>query len=791
MLNEKTKKVKISGNIPCYNSPVMKKALITGITGQDGSYLAEFLLDKGYEVYGIQRASSTPNTKRINHLVNLPENIIKQVHLLYGDLTDSANITKIIESVKPDEIYNLAAQSHVHISFQEPGLTGEINALGTLRLLEAMKNIVPKCKFYQASTSELFGKVKETPQNENTPFHPRSPYGVAKLYAYWITINYRESFNLFCVNGILFNHESPRRGDLFVTKKITRAIARIKYGLQDKLMLGNLDAQRDWGYAKDYVEAMWLMLQQKEPQDFVISMGKSHTVRDFCEEAFKHVGIDIKWVGKGVNEKGIEITTGKTLVEVDPAFFRPAEVEQLLGDCRKAEKILGWKPRTSFSELVNIMIKEDIREVQNEISGTYRRQESDVTCKKIEKCRLCGNKKLYDIINLGNQSLTGVFPLPSEQVTVGPLALVRCDDRNGNGCGLTQLAHDYDLNELYGDNYGYRSGLNKSMIKHLSGIVEKVTKLVKLREGDLIVDIGSNDGTLLSLYGDKNYQLLGIDPTAEKFKGYYPSYVKYLPKFFNKETVRSFTTKKAKVVTSIAMFYDLLDPLSFVMDIASILDDKEGVWITEQSYFPEMLKQKSFDTICHEHVEYYGLKQIVWMCDKAGLKIVDLDFNDTNGGSFILILAKKDSVYKDCGPKLTQALAKETKLFSTHKVFDEFIENIEKTKMEVVGFLRKVQSENKKIFGYGASTKGNVLLQYFDINCELLPAIAEVNEYKYGRITPGTRIPIIPETEVRKLKPDYLFVLPWHFKDTIIEKEQEYLKSGGHLVFPLPKFEII
>lgn len=769
----------------------MKKALITGITGQDGSYLAEFLLDKGYEVYGIQRASSVPNTERIGHLIDLPESVAKQVHLLYGDLTDSTNINKIIEKVKPDEIYNLAAQSHVHISFQEPELTGEINALGVLRLLDAMKNIVPKCKFYQASTSELFGKVKETPQNENTPFYPRSPYGVAKLYAYWITINYRESFNLFCVNGILFNHESPRRGNLFVTKKITKSVARIKYGLQDKLMLGNLDAKRDWGYSKDYVEAMWLMLQQKEPQDFVISMGKSHSVRDFCEEAFNHVGIDIKWSGKGVGEKGIEVNTGKTLVEVDPAFFRPAEVEQLLGDPSKAEKLLGWKPRTSFSELVKIMIKEDIKDVQMELSGIYNDHEGSVVCKKIEKCRICGNKKLIEIIHLGNQSLTGVFPLPSEKVAVGPLALVKCDDRGGDGCGLTQLAHDYDLSELYGENYGYRSGLNKSMIAHLNGIVEKLKKLVKLEKGDLIIDIGSNDGSMLSMYQDKGYQLLGIDPTAQKFKEYYPAYVKFLPKFFDEKAVKSATSKKAKIVTSIAMFYDLLEPLKFVKTIANILDEKEGVWVTEQSYFPDMLKQKSFDTICHEHVEYYGLKQILWMCDRADLKIIGLDFNDTNGGSFVLTIAKKGSIYKECGSKLSATLAKEKKLFSTNKVFEKFIEDINETKMDVIAFLRKVKAENKKIFGYGASTKGNVLLQYFDINYELLPAIAEVNEYKYGRTTPGTRIPIIPESEARKLKPDYLFVLPWHFKETIIEKEKDYLKQGGHLVFPLPKFEII
>jgi len=331
----------------------MKKALITGITGQDGSYLAEFLLDKGYEVYGIQRASSTPNTARINH-------IIKNIHLLYGDLTDSTNINKIIESVKPDEIYNLAAQSQVHISFEAPETTGEINAMGTLRLLEAMRNICPACRFYQASTSELYGKVTTSPQNENTPFHPRSPYGVAKLYAYWIVVNYRESYGLFCVNGILFNHESPRRGGLFVTKKITQAVAKIKQGTQNKLVLGNLNAKRDWGYSKDYVEAMWLMLQHNKAEDFVIATEESHTVREFCEEAFKVAGIKIKWTGKDLKEKGVDAKTGRVVVEIDPTYFRPAEVEELLGDATKSRSILGWRPRTKFTELVKLMVEEDL-----------------------------------------------------------------------------------------------------------------------------------------------------------------------------------------------------------------------------------------------------------------------------------------------------------------------------------------------------------------------------------------------------------------------------------------------
>jgi len=351
----------------------MKAALISGITGQDGSFLAEFLLQKGYEVHGILRRSSSFNTGRIEHLY-FDEWVrdMKQkrlINLHYGDMTDSSSLIRIIQQVQPDEIYNLAAQSHVKVSFDVPEYTAETDAVGTLRMLEAVRilGMEKKTKIYQASTSELFGKVQEVPQRETTPFYPRSPYGVAKQYGFWITKNYRESYGMFAVNGILFNHESERRGETFVTRKITLAAARIAKGLQNKLYLGNLDAQRDWGYAKDYVECMWLILQHPTPEDFVIATGEMHTVREFCTLAFREAGIELRWEGKGVDEKGIDTRTGQTLVEVDSKYFRPAEVEQLLGDPTKAKTLLGWNPRqTSFEELVRIMVAHDLKFVEKQ-----------------------------------------------------------------------------------------------------------------------------------------------------------------------------------------------------------------------------------------------------------------------------------------------------------------------------------------------------------------------------------------------------------------------------------------
>ena len=343
----------------------MKKALITGITGQDGSYLAELLLKKGYEVHGVKRRSSIIKTDRIDHIYqDLHEKDLRFI-LHYGDMTDSSNINRLVEKINPNEIYNLAAQSHVKVSFDVPEYSAEVDGIGTLRLLDAIKDREVKCKYYQASSSEMFGESKEFPQTEKTQFNPRSPYAAAKVFSYWVTDIYRKAYDLFACNGILFNHESPRRGETFVTRKISMAVANIHAGKQDKLYLGNLDSKRDWGYAPEYVEAMWLMLQQKKPDDYIVATNEEHSVREFCDLAFKEIGIDIEWKDKGVNEKGINPKTGKPLVEIDKYYFRPIDVVRLQGDYSKAKKILGWKPKVKFKELVKIMVDADIKGVQD------------------------------------------------------------------------------------------------------------------------------------------------------------------------------------------------------------------------------------------------------------------------------------------------------------------------------------------------------------------------------------------------------------------------------------------
>lgn len=370
----------------------MKKALITGITGQDGSYLTEILLEKGYEVHGIIRKSSSFNTGRIDHLYSNREILDKKLFLHYGDLVDTSALNRLLEKIEPDEIYNLAAQSHVKVSFEIPDYTAQVDALGTLRFLDAIREVgLRKVKFYQASTSELFGKVQEVPQTEETPFYPRSPYGVAKLYGYWIIVNYREAYNIFASNGILFNHESPRRGETFVTRKITRAVSRISAGLQDRILLGNLDAKRDWGYAPEFCEGMWRILNHKKAEDFVLATGETHTVREFAESAFNEVGIQLEWKGKGAQEKGIikeinwdkgskllnpgrskseyrysfsnKLKKGKTVVAIDPEYYRPTEVDLLIGNPAKAKRVLGWKAKTTFKKLVKLMIKSDLEKV--------------------------------------------------------------------------------------------------------------------------------------------------------------------------------------------------------------------------------------------------------------------------------------------------------------------------------------------------------------------------------------------------------------------------------------------
>ena len=414
--------------------------------------------------------------------------------------------------------------------------------------------------------------------------------------------------------------------------------------------------------------------------------------------------------------------------------------------------------------------------------------------KEISKCRICGNTDIKPVVDLGNMSLTGVFPKSkTEKVESGPLELVKCDDSNDKTkCGLVQLRYNYNPDLLYGQDYGYRSGLNKSMVDHLHNKVKKILSTVTLSNDDLVVDIGSNDSTLLQAYPKTGVTLVGVDPTGKKFKEYYPSHIKLIADFFpSNEFKKEYGNKKAKIFTSVSMFYDLDDPVGFAQSIYDNLDDN-GVWVFEQSYMPTMLDMLSYDTICHEHLEYYGLKQIKYILDKVGFKIVDLEFNNINGGSFSVLAAKKKSQHKENIEQVNKVLLEEEKKGLTHTdIFKEFNQRAKAHREELNAFLYNINKEGKKIIGYGASTKGNVVLQYCNITEKQLPCIAEVNEHKFGCYTPGTLIPIISESDAKKMAPDYLMVLPWHFKDNIIEREKAFLKAGHHLFFPLPKLTVI
>ncbi len=414
--------------------------------------------------------------------------------------------------------------------------------------------------------------------------------------------------------------------------------------------------------------------------------------------------------------------------------------------------------------------------------------------KEIKACRICGNPNLESILSLGDQTLTGVFPRKtSEFITRGPMELVKCREDVGDHCGLVQLKHSYEQTEMYGENYGYRSGLNRSMVEHLKGRVGRILEKVSLNAGDLVIDIGSNDSTLLQNYPQKDIQLVGIDPTGVKFKSYYPAHINLIPDFFSAAKVRQHLgAKKAKVITSIAMFYDLERPTDFMREVFEVLDD-DGLWVFEQSYMPTMLEKDSYDTVCHEHLEYYAFKQIKWMADAVGFKIVDVEFNAANGGSFAVTAAKKTSVlFQENAPLIHSILADEkNKGLSSLEPYRAFAQRISLQRENIIELVRKINGRGQKIFGYGASTKGNVILQYCSFTSKDIPFIAEVNSDKFGRFTPGTGIPIISEQQAKDLKPDYLLVLPWHFKDNIVQREKAYLESGGALVFPLPRIEIV
>jgi hypothetical protein len=410
---------------------------------------------------------------------------------------------------------------------------------------------------------------------------------------------------------------------------------------------------------------------------------------------------------------------------------------------------------------------------------------------EIKQCRICGNNEIVPLLNIGTQFLTGIFPRnKNQQITSGPLELVRCVGDKDKTCGLVQLRHSFDLGEMYGDNYGYRSGLNSSMVKHLHEKVHNILNIVNLEKGDLIIDIGSNDSTLLQAYGDKGYLLVGIDPTGKKFKEYYPPHINLIPDFFSKKLVNEhFGTKKAKIVTSIAMFYDLESPIDFAQQIYDILAD-DGIWTLEQSYLPAMIEKNAYDTICHEHLEYYSLKQIKWISDRVGLKIIDLEENNINGGSFSITLAKTSSSYAENETNILKLINREKHL-EEEETYRKFKYGVFDHREKLIEFIHKRNEKKQLILGYGASTKGNVILQFCNLTSENIPYIAEVNQDKFGSFTPGTYIPIISEKEAREMKPAFLMVLPWHFRDNIIAREKDYLKSGGKLLFPLPLIEII
>ena len=752
-----------------------KKALITGITGQDGSYLAEFLLEKNYTVYGLERRSSQRNRGNIQHLIS-PD---KDFHLIVGDMLDQSSLVNILSEIKPDEVYNLAAQSFVGESWNQPIYTGEVTGLGTLRLLEAIRLVDSRIKFYQASSSEMFGKVNENTQSESTRFCPRSPYGAAKLYAHWITVNYRESYDMFTVSGILFNHESPRRGVEFVTRKITQGVALVKAGFIREVFLGNLDSRRDWGYAGDYVEAMWLMMQQERPKDYIVATGETHSVEEFAEAAFERAGLN--WTD---------------YVKIDPKMFRPAEIHLLCGDSSQIRNELGWKPKVEFRELVNMMVDEDLKRLGVREEKNETLSQGSHAYLEIKKCRSCKNENLSPILSLGNLFVSDFIEeseLFSEERPY-PLELVLCNNRTG-GCGLLQLHHTVSPSKMY-RNYWYRSGVNKTMIDELNNIASMAEKIVRPGYQDIVVDIGCNDGTLLRAYTSSGIQRIGYEPARNLMEYARKGTDRIFNDFFDGKLYKDvFGEKKAKIVTAIAMFYDLDEPNVFVGEVKEILD-KEGVWIVQMTDLPSMLVLNAFDNICHEHLEYYSLSALEHLLTRHDLEIFDLETNDINGGSLRVYIRHKGSnignerVGRDI--RIAERVAFEEQLgLNDMSAYFNFAERVRRTTKSMCDFIKKEKAKGKKIFAYGASTKGNTLLQYLGLNHTTILAAAERNPIKWGKKTIGTNIPIISEEEARLAKPDYFLVLPWHFMREFLDREVDYLKGGGKFIVPLPEFKII
>ena len=764
-----------------YNEKRTKKIIVTGVSGQDGSNMVRFLLkNTNNYIFGSVRRLSVSNYKNLEDIDN------ERFKLITIDITDSESIKTQVKKIMPDYIINFAAQSFVGVSWDLPIQTFTTNTLSIIYFLEAIREYQPKCRFYSAGSSEEFGDVSYSPQDINHPLKPRSPYGASKCAARHLVKVYRESYNIYAIHCILFNHEGIHRGTEFVTRKITSNIARIKKELEEgrnvtPFQLGNIYIKRDWSDSEDFVEAIWLMLNQKEPKEYVLSSDETHSVKEFIELSCKYANLDYKWLETDNELETKLFVNDKEILNISKDNYRPAEVELLYGDSTETRNMLKWKPKTSFNNLVKKMVENDIFILEKN-DGKI----NITNIKKLNKCRLCKSKNIKMSIDLGKLSYSGIFPKKNEKIPKVEISLCKCMD-----CGLVQLYNIFDIEYMYGETYGYRSGLNNSMVEHLTNFVREIENLVELKENDNILDIGSNDGTTLNKYNrNKKLNFYGIDPSSDKFKKYHNQDLNVINDFFTYETIKKhYGSIKFKVISSISCFYDLPDVFKFVEDIKECLTN-DGIWVSEQSYLLYMLKSKSYDTICHEHLEYYTVKQFQYLCDKLNLKIINIAENYCNGGSIRIYITHKTNEKYSEFKNLNKYLENEDTLgHNTLKPLDE-LENFMKIhKKKIRALFDDIKKAGKIVHGYGASTKGNILLQYCEITSDDIQCFAEVNPDKFGCYTPGTNIPIISEEESLAMKPDYYFVCPWHFRDNILDRESKKLKSGIKFIFPLQKIE--
>ena len=754
--------------------------LISGVTGQDGSNMVRYLLDNtDYNIYGCVRRLSVENHENIRDIDN------ERFKLLNLDLSDQQSIINAVKNILPEYIINFAAQSYVGVSWNSPIHTFMTNTLSVMYFLEAMREYCPKSRFYSAGSSEEFGDIEYSPQDINHPLRPRSPYGASKCAARHIVKVYRESYDLFAIHCILFNHEGIRRGNEFVTRKITSNIARIKKEIDEgkrvvPFELGNINASRDWSDSEDFVEAVWLMLNQDQPREYVLSSNETHTIKEFIELACEYAGLDYKWQEDGDDMNTVLLVNDEIIMNINEKYYRPAEVDLLYGDSTETRKAINWEPKVGFKDLVKKMVLHDLS-----LLGINM---SDLTIKQLDKCRLCYSNNLNTSISLGKSVYSGIFPNKNDIIPEVKISLCKCAD-----CGLVQLYDMFDIEYMYGETYGYRSGLNKSMVEHLTKFVREIENKITLNENDNILDIGSNDGTSLNQYTrGKKLNFYGIDPSSDKFKKYHNQDLKTINDFFTHDTIKEkYGDIQFKVISSISCFYDLPDVYKFVEDIKNCLH-KDGIWVSEQSYLLYMLKSNSYDTICHEHLEYYTVKQIKYLCDKLNLKIIDISENYCNGGSFRIYITHGDNENYQEFEKLNDYLVNEERLgHNTMEPLNRLETFMEQHKVKIRKLFDDIKKEGKIVHGYGASTKGNILLQYCGITYQDIKCFAEINPDKFGKFTPGTNIPIISEEESIKMKPDYYFVCPWHFRDTIIKREESKLKSGIKFIFPLPDIEIV